>query len=48
MQTPPGVAVRPTGTREEEWLRKWEETIIQAVLSNYQSSTPILAPLHGF
>jgi hypothetical protein len=40
MQTPQGV-VRLIGTREEEWLREWEEIIIRAVLGNYQSSTPI-------
>jgi len=42
IQTPQGVA-RLLGVREGEWFRKWEGTIIRAVLGNYQSSTPIFA-----
>ena len=50
IQTPQGTA-RLVGVREGEWFRRWEGTIIRAVLGGYQSSTPIFAEdpiLHGF
>lgn len=40
IQTPKGAA-KLVGVREGEWFRRWEGTIIRAVLGGYQSSTPM-------
>jgi hypothetical protein len=44
-QTPNGIT-RLVGLREGEWFRKWEGTIIRAVVGHYQSSTPIFDTGH--